>query len=102
MIFFLNEFVNFFLYFLCTVPSDQLKLSLFDISPISTQMEFDLSSVDDGGADVTTIQLHYSMDAQSWQTYEVSSVDRALLQGLQPNTEYQLQAQPGNRIGKKV
>ena len=94
--------VTFSLICVCTVPSGLLELSLFDIAPVSTQMEFDLSALDDGGANITTIQLCYTVDGQSWQSYEVSSMDRALLPRLQPNTEYQLRAQPGNRIGKKV
>ena len=79
-----------------------MKLTLFDISPVSTQVDFNLSIVDDGGAKLSSIKLLYSQDAgQTWQSMELNSTTRpGLLSNLQPETQYHLRAQPRNEIGE--
>ncbi len=97
--FFASTFLLFF--FTLAAPSGQLELILFDISSVSVQVEFNTSSIDDGGARLSAIRLLYSLDAgTTWLNVEVSSTGPALLPSLQPGTQYQLRAQTRNEIGK--
>ncbi len=94
-----------------TAPSGQVKFTLFDISSVSTRVEFNLSVVDDGGAKLSVIKLFYSQDAgQTWRSTGLNCTRPgqlpnyctrpALLPNLLPETRYLLRAQPGNEIGE--
>ena len=71
---------------------------LFDIAPNSVEVEWDLSLIDDGGSPVTIIRLSYTEDGGQWDNVDVETFS-ARIPGLKFGTSYQIQAQPGNRIG---
>ena len=75
-----------------------------DLAPTSVQVTWRLSA-NDGGAPITSVQVHYRAMNQTWEeaSYEETvSLDSSslLIRGLRADTQYQLRVVVGNRVGE--
>ena len=88
-----------------TLPNDPPvvgELQMLCQGPLSITLEYDIT--DNGGEDITSTGFYYTADGETEQCIRIDNPDeppyRARIDGLQLNTDYQVQAFASNSVGE--